>query len=88
MSFLFLQEADLLAMRNFIASKKPHMICVGSESREALMVAADLIEIVTQLVEVEQFPSISVEICDNELAKIYAASVKSEVSNSVIMLLL
>jgi transcription elongation factor SPT6 len=88
MSFLFLQEADLLAIRNFIASKKPHVICVGSESQDALMVAADLREIVAQLVEVEQFPSISVEICDNELAKIYSNSIKGEVSNSVIMLLL
>jgi transcription elongation factor SPT6 len=74
-------------MRNFIATKKPHVICVGNESREALMVAADLREIVGQLVE-DQFPSISVEICDNELAKIYSNSIKGEVSNSIIILLL
>jgi transcription elongation factor SPT6 len=74
-------------MRNFIATVKPHVICVGGESQEALMVAADLREIIRQLVEDEQFPSISVEICDNELAKIYSASVKGEVSNLVIMLL-
>jgi hypothetical protein len=35
---------------------------VGGKSQEALMVAADLGEIVGQLVEVHQFPSISVEI--------------------------
>jgi transcription elongation factor SPT6 len=75
-------------MRNFIATKKPHVICVGAESREAMMVAADLREIIGQLVEDEQFPSISVEICDNELAKIYSNSIKGEVSNAVIMLLL
>lgn len=72
------KEADLLALRNFITTKKPHVISVGSESREALMVAADLREIVGQLVEDEQFPSISVEICDNELAKIYSNSIKGE----------
>ncbi|KAJ4440072.1 hypothetical protein ANN_08204, partial [Periplaneta americana] len=72
------KEADLLAIRNFITTKKPHMICVGGESREALMVAADLREIVGQLVEDDQFPSISVEICDNELAKIYSNSIKGE----------
>jgi transcription elongation factor SPT6 len=73
----------LLALRNFITTKKPHVISVGSESREALMVAADLREIVGQLVEDEQFPSISVEICDNELAKIYSNSIKGEVSKLI-----
>jgi transcription elongation factor SPT6 len=72
-------------MRNFITAKKSHVICVGGESREALMVAADLREIVGHLVEDEQFPSISVEICDNELARIVSASMKCEVSISVIM---
>jgi transcription elongation factor SPT6 len=52
------------------------------------MVAADLREIVGQLVEDDQFPSISVEICDNELAKIYSNSIKGEVSNLIIKLLL
>jgi len=53
-----LQSADLTALRNFIASKKPHVIAVGSESLEALMVVADLKEVVGQLVANEQFPSI------------------------------
>jgi transcription elongation factor SPT6 len=86
--FLFLQEADLLAMRNFVTTRKPHVICMGGETQEALMVAAVLREIVCQLVRDEQFPSVSVEICDNQLAKIYSASGKVEVSNLVIMLLL
>lgn len=76
----------MLAIRNFITTKKPHVICVGSESREALMVAADLRETVGQLVEDDQFPSISVEICDNELAKIYSNSIKGEVSKFITVL--
>ena len=68
-----------MAIRNFITSKKPHVVCIGGESREALMVAADVKEIVAQLVEDDQFPSLSVEICDNELAKIYSNSLKGEV---------
>uniref|UniRef100_A0A146LTI5 Transcription elongation factor SPT6 n=1 Tax=Lygus hesperus TaxID=30085 RepID=A0A146LTI5_LYGHE len=72
------KEADLNSLRNFIASKKPHAICVGGESRDALMVAADLKEIVNGLVEDEQFPLIPVEILDNELAKVYANSLKGE----------
>ncbi|RZF40546.1 hypothetical protein LSTR_LSTR000425 [Laodelphax striatellus] len=71
-------EADLLALKNFVLSKKPHVIVIGGESREALMVSGDLKEIVTNLVEDEQFPQIPVEIIDNELAKIYANSIKGE----------
>ncbi|XP_063222520.1 transcription elongation factor SPT6 isoform X2 [Bacillus rossius redtenbacheri] len=72
------KEADLSALRSFISSKRPHVIVVGGESREALMVAADLKEIVAQLVEDDQFPSIAVEVIDNELAKVYANSIKGE----------
>lgn len=71
-----LKEADLLALKNFINTKKPHVICVGGESREALMIVQDLKEVVANLVEEEQFPSIAVELIDNELAKVYANSNK------------
>ncbi|KYN20637.1 Transcription elongation factor SPT6 [Trachymyrmex cornetzi] len=71
-----LKEADLLALKNFIATKKPHVIVVAGESREAMMIAADIKECITHLSEEEQFPNIQVEICDNELAKIYANSNK------------
>ncbi|XP_073971663.1 transcription elongation factor Spt6 isoform X2 [Rhodnius prolixus] len=73
-----LKEADLLALKNFISSKRPHAIVIGGESREALMIAADIKEIVNNLVEDEQFPQLPVEIMDNELAKIYANSLKGE----------
>ena len=71
-----MKEADLLAMRNFIATKKPHLIVIGGESRDAMMIQADIKEIVTKLTEEEQFPSIQVEICENELSKIYSNSNK------------
>lgn len=77
--FFFLQEADLTALRNFISTKKPHVIAVGGESRDALMVVQDLKNVVKDLIEDDQFPSINVEIIDNDLAKIYANSNKSEV---------
>lgn len=56
------------------------MICVGAESREALMIVNDIKEIIKQLVEDEQFPVIPVEILDNDLAKVYANSIKGTVS--------
>ena len=71
-----MKEADLLAVRNFIATKKPHLVVIGGETRDALMIQTDIRDIVLSLVDEEQFPTIQVEICDNELAKIYANSNK------------
>lgn len=71
-----LKESDLLALTNFLRSKKPHVIVIGGESRDALMVKQDLEDCVKKLNEEEQFPQIAVEIVDNELAKLYANSNK------------
>ncbi|KAF7404787.1 hypothetical protein HZH66_003693 [Vespula vulgaris] len=71
-----MKEADLLALKNFIATKKPHVVVIGGESREALMIASDVKECISNLMEDEQFPGIQVEICENELAKIYSNSNK------------
>ncbi|XP_017776397.1 PREDICTED: transcription elongation factor SPT6 isoform X2 [Nicrophorus vespilloides] len=73
-----LKEADLSALRNFIYTKKPHVIVIGGESREAMMISEDMKGLVSDLVDNDQFPSINVEIVDNELAKVYANSHKSE----------
>ncbi|XP_052133580.1 transcription elongation factor SPT6 [Frankliniella occidentalis] len=72
------KEADLTALRYFISTKKPHVIAVGGESRDALMIIQDLKNVVKDLVEDDQFPSINVEIVDNDLAKIFANSIKAE----------
>ncbi|KAK9308785.1 hypothetical protein QLX08_001384 [Tetragonisca angustula] len=69
-----LKEADLLAIKNFIATKKPHVVIVGGESREALTIVSEIKECISNLAEQEEFPAIQVEICDNELAKVYANS--------------
>ncbi|XP_004536739.1 transcription elongation factor SPT6 [Ceratitis capitata] len=71
-----LKISDLKNLKEFIQNKKPHIIAIGGESREAQMLKIDVQEIVKELVEEEQFPLISVEIVDNELAKIYANSKK------------
>ncbi|XP_013115502.1 transcription elongation factor SPT6 [Stomoxys calcitrans] len=71
-----LKMADLNNLKDFIRSKKPHVVAIGGESREAQMIQADIQEIIKELVEEDQFPNIAVEIIDNELAKIYANSNK------------
>lgn len=74
-----LKEADLLALKNLIQTKKPHVIVVGGESRDAMMVKQDIQQIITSLVEDDEFASVAVEILDNELAKTYSNSLKGEV---------
>ncbi|KAK1116660.1 hypothetical protein K0M31_018202 [Melipona bicolor] len=67
-----LKEADLLVIKNFIATKKPHVVIVGGESREALTIVSEIKECIFNLAEQKEFPAIQVEICDNEFAKVYA----------------
>uniref|UniRef100_A0ABD2WU03 Transcription elongation factor SPT6 n=1 Tax=Trichogramma kaykai TaxID=54128 RepID=A0ABD2WU03_9HYME len=71
-----LKMADLRSLRNFIETKKPHVIVIGGESREATMIAEDLKEVVNGLMVDEQFPKIEVEIIENELSFVYANSNK------------
>ncbi|XP_002036804.2 transcription elongation factor SPT6 [Drosophila sechellia] len=70
--------ADLRKLSDFIKMKKPHIVVIGAESRDAQNIQADIKEILHELETSEQFPPIEVEIIDNELAKIYANSKKGE----------
>ncbi|KAK8722073.1 hypothetical protein OTU49_012465 [Cherax quadricarinatus] len=72
------KESDIRRMQDFIIRRKPHVIAVGGQSREAQMVKEDLIQILKDLEEQEQFPKINVEIIDTDLANIYAVSKKGE----------
>ncbi|XP_023242655.1 transcription elongation factor SPT6-like [Centruroides sculpturatus] len=72
------KESVLQALRKFIIVKKPHVVAVGGESREALMIVDDIKAILNELMESEQMPAISVELVDNELATVYMNSKKGE----------
>lgn len=73
-----MKESELENIKDFIRNKKPHVITIGGECRDAIMVQQDLREVVKELMEEEQFPKIAVEIIDNQLATIYANSKKGE----------
>ncbi|EDW74366.1 uncharacterized protein Dwil_GK21875 [Drosophila willistoni] len=70
--------ADLRKLSNLIKSKKPHVVVIGAESREAQMIQTDIREILKELETSEQFPHIEVEIVENQLAKVYANSKKGQ----------
>ncbi|KAK0178997.1 hypothetical protein PV327_007825 [Microctonus hyperodae] len=69
-----LKEADLLAVRNFISNAKPHVIVICGKSREATSILYDIKNCIATLTVEEEFPTIDVEIMDDELARIYANS--------------
>lgn len=73
-----LKEADLERLAEFITTKKPHVLAIGGESRDALYLQMDLRELVQQLMDEDKFPEINVEIVDNDFAKIFANSKKGE----------
>lgn len=81
------QEADLLALKNFIFKKKPHVIVIGGESREAIMIKEDLSSVIGELTAQDGFPTINIEIYDNEEAKVYANSIKAQVTCTLQMFL-
>ncbi|CAD6234366.1 GSCOCG00001857001-RA-CDS, partial [Cotesia congregata] len=69
-----LKEADMLALKNFIEKCKPHVIVVTAESKEALMICNDVKKCLKELTKTNKFPSIQVELCDPNVAKIYSTS--------------
>lgn len=61
------------ALRKFIRCTKPHAIVVGGENVDAYNLEFELKEIIEQLHESdEDFPLLSVEIMDNNVAKIFS----------------
>ncbi|EFX64484.1 hypothetical protein DAPPUDRAFT_266300 [Daphnia pulex] len=70
------RRRDLNTLKDFIFRKKPHVIAVSAESREALMLVEDLQTISAQLAEDEEYPPINVELVDNSVAKIIAKSTR------------
>lgn len=65
----------------FILRKKPHVVVIGGESREALSIKEDVSGCIQQLIEDEQFPRIPIEITDNTISKIYSNSIRGRVSS-------
>lgn len=73
------QEKDMQKLKEFILNKKPHVIAVSAESREAMMICDDVKLILNELEQEEHLPPISVELVDNEVAMIFENSNKAQV---------
>ncbi|XP_051786507.1 transcription elongation factor SPT6 [Erpetoichthys calabaricus] len=69
---------DVETLKKFILSKKPHVVAVSAENRDAQMIVDDIKRTVAELEQEQQIPPIGVELVDNELAVLYMNSKKSE----------
>ncbi|XP_064619005.1 transcription elongation factor SPT6-like [Lineus longissimus] len=72
------KEQDMEKLKKFIASKKPHVIAIGADCRDAMSVFEDVKRCVSELEDEQQIPSIGVELLDQELAIIFSNTKKSE----------
>ncbi|KAM4046625.1 transcription elongation factor SPT6 [Anomaloglossus baeobatrachus] len=69
---------DMETLKKFLISKKPHVVAISGENRDAQMMVDDVKRIVHELEQGQQMSSIGVEMVDNELAVLYMNSKKSE----------
>jgi hypothetical protein len=70
-------------LKEFILSKKPHVIALSAETRDATYVLEDIKLIVSELEQEEQITPINVELMDNEVAMIFENSSKVQVSEGL-----
>ncbi|KAI1903238.1 hypothetical protein AGOR_G00025160 [Albula goreensis] len=69
---------DIENLKKFLISKKPHVVAVAGENRDAHMVMEDIKRTVSELEQEASLPAVGVELVDNELALLYMNSKKSE----------
>jgi hypothetical protein len=70
-------------LKEFILSKKPHVIALSAETRDATYVLEDIKLIVSELEQEEQITPINVELMDNEVAMIFENSSKAQVTEEL-----
>ena len=74
---------DLDMLKKFILKHRPHVVAVTAQCREAQNVVDDFRFCISQLEQEHQMAPIFVELVDGEVARIYEASPRAEVGNSL-----
>ncbi|KAK2574192.1 Transcription elongation factor SPT6 [Acropora cervicornis] len=72
------KEKDLTTLKQFILKKRPQVIVVAAECREAMAVVDDMKMCIAELEQENQIPSIPVEALDGEVARVFMGSPRSE----------
>nr|XP_020473692.1 transcription elongation factor SPT6 [Monopterus albus] len=69
---------DIENLKKFLSSKKPHVVAVAGENRDAQMIMEDIKRTISELEQESSLPAVGVELVDNELATLYMNGKKSE----------
>ncbi len=69
---------DFEKLKEFIILKKPNVIAVSAENKDALYIIDELRELVKQIESSTQMATIPVELVDNELSKLYSVTKTAE----------
>uniref|UniRef100_A0A4W5L4X4 Transcription elongation factor SPT6 n=1 Tax=Hucho hucho TaxID=62062 RepID=A0A4W5L4X4_9TELE len=69
---------DIENLKKFLTSKKPHVVAVAGENRDAHMIMEDIKRTVSELEQESSLPAVGVELVDNELSMLYMNSTKSQ----------
>ncbi|XP_076825036.1 transcription elongation factor SPT6-like [Clavelina lepadiformis] len=72
------KQTDLDTLKKFILKHKPHIIVIGIEDRFAITLQEDVQKCVKELEQEEMLPNTAVELIDNELALVYAATARAQ----------
>ncbi|CAM9213792.1 unnamed protein product, partial [Lampetra fluviatilis] len=73
-----LKVADIESLKKFLLNKKPQVVVVGAENRDAMLVVEDIRRALQELESEQQLNSISVELVPNDLATLYMGSAIAE----------
>jgi transcriptional accessory protein Tex/SPT6 len=65
---------DLQRLEEFLEQKKPHLIVVSGENKDALIIVDDLNEILKRLSSRNSLNTVNVELVDNEIGKLISCS--------------
>uniref|UniRef100_A0A914VLR4 Suppressor of Ty 6 homolog n=1 Tax=Plectus sambesii TaxID=2011161 RepID=A0A914VLR4_9BILA len=75
-----LKEQDMEELKRFVLRRKPHVIAVSGENLDALFIKSDVEAALQELIDAGDLRQrVSVEIVDNELAKVYMNSKRAQI---------
>lgn len=67
-------------LKKFILKRRPQVVAVAAEGREAQGIVEDIKRSVVELEQENQMGTISVELVDSEAARVFQSSSRAEVS--------
>nr|CAB3266713.1 transcription elongation factor SPT6 [Phallusia mammillata] len=72
------KQKDMEAIKKFVTKRRPHVVVIGVEDRFATTLQEDVRQCVTELEQEGVVSNVAVELMDNELSSVYAATARAQ----------